>query len=272
MDTGNKYLMENDEEILRLEKKTDSKTVRYQALWAGLKAGMRVADIGCGPGKTSRILHDLVQPGGEVVGVDASESRIDYARRTYSRPGLSFFRRNAFDSLQDMGDFDLVWVRFVLEYHRSRAFEIVRNLSDIVKPGGILCLIDLDYNCLNHFGLSERLARALKGVMRRLEQYADFDPFVGIKLYSFLYDMGYENIDVSLSPHHLIFGELSEVDAFNWTKKVQVAARNSGYPFDEYPGGFDEFFDEFKDFFHDPRRFTYTPVITCRGVKPEQAG
>ncbi len=263
--------MENDEEILRLEKKTNPETVRYQALWAGLKSGMRVADVGCGPGKTSRILLDMVKPGGEVVGVDASGARIDYARRTYAQPGLSFYRQDVFGSLRHLGSFDFVWVRFVLEYHRSRAFEIVKRLSGIVKPGGILCLIDLDYNCLSHFGLSERLARALKGVMQRLEQSADFDPFVGIKLYSFLYDLGYEGIDVSLSPHHLIFGKLSEADAFNWTKKVRVAARNSGYPFDEYPGGFDEFFDEFKSFFHDPRRFTYTPVISCRGVKPASA-
>jgi hypothetical protein len=33
------YLMENDEEISRLEMKTDPEEVRRQALWAGLKPG-----------------------------------------------------------------------------------------------------------------------------------------------------------------------------------------------------------------------------------------
>ena len=261
--------MENDEEILRLEKKTCEETVRHQALWAGLKAGMRVADVGCGPGKTSRILYDLVQPGGQVSGLDVSAQRIEYAKNTYAGPGLDFFRYDILDDLNELGTFDFVWIRFVLEYHRSKAFEIVKNLSEILKPGGIICLIDLDYNCLNHFGLTDRLATALRGVMRCLEKSADFDPYVGIKLYSFLYDLGYQDIDVSLSPHHLIFGKLSEIDAFNWTQKVRVAARNSGYKFEEYPGGFDEFFEEFKSFFHDPRRFTYTPVISCRGIKPD---
>ncbi len=263
------YLMENDEEIVRLEIKTDIQAVHRQALWAGIKPGMRVADVGCGPGKTSRALFDLVQPGGgEVVGIDIAPQRIEYAREKYGTAGLTFLQRNAIKPLDDLGHFDFVWARFLLEYHRDFSFQIVQNLSCIAKPGGIICLIDLDHNCLNHFGCSERLSKAIRGVMRRVEETADFDPHVGIKLYSFLYDLAYEKLDVSMAPHHLIFGELNEVDAFNWTKKVEVAAKNSGYSFEDYPGGYDEFVEEFKIFFADPRRFTYTPLIACRGIKP----
>lgn len=67
---GIHYIMESDEETLRLEMKTKSAVIRKQALWAGIKKGMRVADIGCGSGKTTSILYKLVQPGGIVVGVD----------------------------------------------------------------------------------------------------------------------------------------------------------------------------------------------------------
>ncbi|MBQ0718518.1 MAG: hypothetical protein KBT64_15005, partial [Sulfitobacter litoralis] len=77
-----------------------------------------------------------------------------------------------------------------------------------------------------------------------------------------------QNIDVSMAPHHLIFGELNEIDDFNWTKKVEVAVKKLGYEFKEYKGGYEEFFEEFKNFFSDPRRFTYTPLICCRGNKP----
>jgi SAM-dependent methyltransferase len=262
--------MENDEEIIRLEIKTDIKVVHRQARWAGIEPGMRVADIGCGPGKTSRALWDLVGPGGEVVGIDIAPQRVEYAKEKYAAQGLRFEHRNAIKPLDDLGVFDLVWVRFLLEYHRSGSFRIVQNLSRITRPGGIICLIDLDHNCLNHFGLPERLSGALRGIMGRVEQNADFDPHVGIKLYSFLYDLGYEAIDVMMAPHHLIFGELNEVDAFNWTKKVEVAAKNSGYPFEEYPGGYEAFFADFKSFFADPRRFTYTPLIACRGRKPRE--
>jgi len=74
---------------------------------------------------------------------------------------------------------------------------------------------------------------------------------------------------VSMSPHHLIFGQLDEVDEYNWRKKLEIAVKNSGYPFREYEDGYDGFRRAFKRFFSNPRRFTYTPVITCRGRKPE---
>ena len=268
METHLDYLMENDEEIVRLEIKTDINAVHRQARWAGIEPGMRVADIGCGPGKTSRALRDLVGPRGEVIGIDIAPQRVAYANDKYADTGLRFEHRNAVKPLDDLGSFDFVWARFLLEYHRDCSFQIVENLSRITRPGGIICLIDLDHNCLNHHGLPERLNNALRGVMNRVAQYANFDPHVGIKLYSYLYDLGYEAIDVSMTPHHLIFGELNEVDAFNWTKKVEVGAKHSGYPFEEYAGGYEDFFEEFKTFFADPRRFTYTPLIACRGTKP----
>ena len=263
------YLMESDEETLRLDLKTDPKVIEKQALWAGIKPGMRVADLGYGSGKTSYYLHNLVQPKGEVVGVDIAVDRIKYAKKHYNKKGIEYIQRDIRDPLDDLGMFDFVWVRFVLEYHKSKSFEIVKNISSILKPGGILCLIDLDYNCLSHFGLTERLHRTLRGIMKALEQVADFDPYVGIKLYSFLYDLGFKDIDASLAPHHLIFGELKDTDAFNWAKKLEVAVKRSGYHFLEYKGGYEEFLEECKLFFSDPRRFTYTPVISCKGHKPE---
>ena len=264
----NEYLMENDEETLRLDLKTDGKKVENQALWAGIKPGMRIADLGFGSGKTTIYLHKLVQPKGEVIGVDIVEDRIKYAKKHYDRDGIQYICRDICEPLEDLGLFDFIWVRFVLEYHKSKSFDIVKNISRILKPGGILCLIDLDYNCLSHFGLSKRLERTFYGLTKALEKNTDFDPYVGIKLYSFLYDLGYQDIDVSMAPHHLIFGELNEIDGFNWTKKLEVAVKKLGYEFKEYKGGYEEFFEEFMRFFSDPRRFTYTPVLCCRGCKP----
>ena len=86
-------------------------------------------------------------------------------------------------------------------------------------------------------------------------------------LYSYLYDLGFRDIDAKIAHDHVIFGELQEKDAFNWLKKLE-AARKSGFTFDEYAGGYDEFAADFLSFFADPRRFTYSPVIVCCGVKP----
>jgi len=267
MGKGN-YLMESDEEALRLDLKTDVKAVERQAIWAGIRPGMRVADAGCGPGKTTYILHKLTQPGGMTVGLDISEERISYAHEHYKTEGIEFRCNDIRNPLDELGMFDFIWIRFVLEYYRSDSFEIIKNISKILKPGGILCLIDLDYNCLSHFGLSLRLERTVSGIMKQLEEKANFDPYVGRKLYSYLYDLGFQDIGVDVTAHHIIFGELKDSDAFNWLKKVEVAPKKIGFQFEEYEGGYEEFQKEFEEFFRNPRRFTYTPLILCRGSKP----
>ncbi|MCF8050538.1 MAG: methyltransferase domain-containing protein [Desulfobacterales bacterium] len=266
------YIMEGEEEALRLDLKTDPKILQSQALWAGLKPGMRVADLGCGPGKTSFHLNQMVQPKGAVSGIDISKQRIDYAITHYRHPSLDFEIGDIRKPLTHLGTFDFIWVRFVLEHHRSSSFQIVENISKILKPGGILCLIDLDYNCLSHYGMPGRLETSLFGVMEALQGSANFDPYVGRKLYSFLYDLKYSGIEVMLSAHHLIFGRLNKADEYNWIKKVEIAAKDSGYPFNEYEDGFEGFLSEFKQYFSHPRRFTYTPLIACRGCKAGATG
>ena len=58
------YIMESEEEIHRLEMKTDTSSVLEQARWAGLSNAMRVLDVGCGTGKTTCALSKLVDPAG----------------------------------------------------------------------------------------------------------------------------------------------------------------------------------------------------------------
>jgi ubiquinone/menaquinone biosynthesis C-methylase UbiE len=259
------YLMESDDEALRLDIKTDAKLVGEQALWAGIAPGMRVADLGCGAGKTTFHLNKLVQPNGQTLGLDIAAQRIEYAQKHYSDAGIEYVVGDIRDSLDELGRFDFILVRFVLEYYLKESFEIVKNISNSLKPGGILCLIDLDNNCLRNFGLSPRLENALVQIMNKLGTQFNFDPYVGIKLYSYLFDLGFADLEVRVTPHNLIYGDLKEKDAFNWTKKVEIAARNSGCRFEEYEGGFEEFYEEYTQFFSSLRRFTYTPMIWCRG-------
>jgi ubiquinone/menaquinone biosynthesis C-methylase UbiE len=261
------YLMESQDEIERLERKTSFKAVEMQSRWAGLKEGMRVADIGCGSGRTSSFLKKITGEKGEVVGIDLSTERLDYARKTYGSETLTFIEKNIYHSMEDLGKFDFIWVRFLLEYHREEQFQLVRSFSEMLAPGGILCLIDLDHNSLNHYRLTPRMEKAISESMDSLVEHSDFDPYAGRRLYSYMYDLELKNIDVNIGTHHLIFGDLNETDSYNWFKKITVGLGNSKYTFPDYPGGFEEFAKECNDFISDPRRFIYTPIICCRGVK-----
>lgn len=266
------YLMENLEESIRLEVKTDPDAVRKQALWCGVKPGMRVLDAGCGPGKTTSLLHEMIQPGGELLGVDYSEKRIEYARKHYGKqPGMEFQVHDLRDPLNGCGLFDLIWVRFVLEYDGLESPDIVKNLTACLKPQGWLCLMDLDYNCLNHWELPARMEDILVRITAALEKHYRFDAYSGRKLYAYLYDLGYRHIEMDMIAHHLIYGKVREADVFNWTKKVEMAGMIMKKIFEDYPGGYEGFFEDFRRFFHDRRRFTYTPMILCKGMKPLDA-
>lgn len=261
--------MESDEEEKRLDIKTDPEAVKDQAMWFGIGSGARVLDVGCGPGKTTALLHALVQPGGEAVGVDIAESRIRYARTYHDgKRGIDFQVRDVCKPMADLGTFDFIWVRFVLEYYRDGAFEIIKNISANLKPGGYMCLLDLDYNCLGHWEMPTALEEILTKVMFRAQDHYNFDLYAGRKLYAHLYDLDFEDIIIHVMPHHLIYGDLKASDEFNWMKKLEIASLKAPEMFNAYPGGKEESLSDFKKFFRDPRRFTYSPLILCKGRKP----
>ncbi len=261
--------MESAEETFRLEIKTDPESVRKQAQWCGIKPGMKALDVGCGPGKTTSILYEMVQPGGTVIGIDLSLDRISHAKNHYCRqPGIDFKVFNLKEPLTGVGEFDLIWVRFILEYFRKESYDIVKNLSQVLKPGGILCLIDLDHNCLSHYELPPMVQNFLPKLMIRLQEEGNFDAYAGRKLYSYLFDCGFTDIQINLVAHHLFYGPISDSDLFNWMTKIKIISRMFEDVFEGYPGGCESFIDDLKNFLIDPKRFTYTPLIMCKGLKP----
>jgi ubiquinone/menaquinone biosynthesis C-methylase UbiE len=263
-----KYLMEHAGECSRLEMKTRADQVLRQAAWAGIGEGMHILDAGCGVGKTSSILKELVGESGRVTGVDLSAERLTEAEKRYGRTGINFVRQDLTQPLQSTEQYDAVWMRFLLEYFADDPLKIVRNAADRLKPGGIMVLADLDRNSLNHHGISERLSRTIVDVIGCLGRYANFDPYAGSKLYAHLFDLGFRDIQITIEAHHLIYGEISNEDRSNWLSKLEVAAKTSGSKFEEYAGDFAAVRDEFMQFLDNPRRFIFTPIVICRGVKP----
>ena len=106
--------------------------------------------------------------------------------------------------------------------------------------------------------------------MSELQEKANFDPYIGRKLYSYLFDLNFENINVEISAHHNIYGILNKNDEYNFLKKVEIAPNKINFKFNNYKGGYKEFIKETEESFRDPRRFTYTPIILCKGIKPKQ--
>ncbi|WVW78655.1 3-demethylubiquinone-9 3-O-methyltransferase [Kwoniella bestiolae CBS 10118] len=116
---------------------------RGTGLWL---SGKRCLDVGCGGGLLSESLARL---GGEVVGVDASESNIGIATtHAQQDPSLSKkiengdlkFVHSSAEVLRDAGEkFDVVCAMEVLE-HVDQPGEFMKCLGEMVKPGGHLIL------------------------------------------------------------------------------------------------------------------------------------
>jgi ubiquinone/menaquinone biosynthesis C-methylase UbiE len=85
---------------------------------AGMSTGMRVLDLGCGPGDVSMLAANLVGPSGSVIGIDRSLEVISIAERRAGQAGLSHvsFKNVALEKFADTDAFDRVVGRFVLIY------------------------------------------------------------------------------------------------------------------------------------------------------------
>jgi SAM-dependent methyltransferase len=118
---------------------------RRLLLDAGLRRGMRVADLGCGVGMVTALLAELVGPEGLVVGIDASAEQLAEARGLLNGGGANarFVEGSATDTGLPHGSFDLVYCRFLL-IHLTEPERALREMRALLKPGGILVCEDGD--------------------------------------------------------------------------------------------------------------------------------
>ena len=112
---------------------------------AGIESGMRVLDIGCGPGDVSTLIADLVGPTGCVVGIDSNPEVIETARSRFSgydRDNVEFLVHRV-DTFDVPTTFDAAVCRYVL-IHQVDPSEFLRVMRRLVRSGGIIALHEMD--------------------------------------------------------------------------------------------------------------------------------
>jgi SAM-dependent methyltransferase len=179
---------------------------RRVLLAAGIRRGMRVADLGCGVGTVTAWLAELVGSGGHVVGVDASAAQLAQAREQVNDGGTNvrFVEASATDTGLPHGSFDLVYCRFLL-LHLPEPERALREMWSLLRPGGILVCEDGD---LTSSGSQPPSALgAFADLFGRLGPAKGLDYTLGRRLFHLVQDAGFPAPEITFNQPVLARGE-----------------------------------------------------------------
>ena len=138
---------------------------------AGISAGMRVLDVGCGAGDVTFLAASLVGETGSVLGVDKSPDAIALARQRAEGAKLKNIRFETAD-LADVAEsetFDAIVGRLILLYIPD-APAALRALAAHLKPAGVMVFQEVDLStarCEPSIPLFESHLETIRETLRR---------------------------------------------------------------------------------------------------------
>ena len=190
---------ENQKELdrLKFQAATERELERSMLLKAGLREGMQVLDVACGPGLVSCDMAQMVGSTGHVTGVDISPDLLVEARKAAADRGITnatFDLGNVYDLHLAENQFDFVYARFLFQ-HLEKPGEALAQIRKVLKPGGVLVIVDVDDDWLTVYPSIETFdsfkRRAASSQAKR-----GGDRFIGRKLGNLLSDAGYVNAQI----------------------------------------------------------------------------
>jgi SAM-dependent methyltransferase len=195
---GDTYTHGHHESVLRSHRwRTAENSAGY--LLPLLSPGMRLLDVGCGPGTITLDLAAHVSPG-ETVGVDREAAVIAEARRLLeSRPtsGVEFRTADAYALEFDDASFDVVHAHQLLQHLTDPVAALV-EMRRVLRPGGALAVRDGDYGAFVWAPADPRLDRWLE-LYHDVCRHNGADADAGRKLLGWAQAAGFTEIHASSS-------------------------------------------------------------------------
>ena len=189
----------SEAELQRYRAMADAARASEADLWglAGIGAGARVADVGCGPGAMLPALAEAVGDDGSVVAVDGDPGAVAAATALVEAAGLrnvSVRTGRAEATGLDPNSLDVVMMRHVLAHNGGHEQAIVDHLAGLLRPGGCVFLVDVD-------GPATRIRPADPDLEDMTEKYWRFqaargnDILVGLRLAQLVTAAGLEVLE-----------------------------------------------------------------------------
>lgn len=192
------------QEFERLYRQASTMLDTERQLWPsmGIVTDHQVLDLGCGSGVVTRELAKQVYPA-QVIGVDVSKTLIDqglriYAERHQRHPeNLSFQQGSVYSLPFPDNSFDVVYARLLFQ-HLSAPLDALTNVLRVLKPGGKLCILDVDKGWSSLYPEPESSIELDKAIIQKqLSQGGD--PWVGRKLSHYLTSAGFEAVEATVT-------------------------------------------------------------------------
>ncbi|MHB8383007.1 MAG: methyltransferase domain-containing protein [Candidatus Binataceae bacterium] len=163
-----------------------------------LREGLRVLDVGSGPGHTTLELARRVAPSGKVTGVDINAEFVARSSaRAHDQKANVEFVHSGFPPLPFPDrSFDRVFCKNVLEYVDS-ASETVAEMARVAAAGGIVVAVDSDWDMLA-LDLGPEASELTERVLAASKSIAIKEPKIGRRLYGMFAAAGLGDIKAEI--------------------------------------------------------------------------
>lgn len=156
-----------------------------------LEKGDSVIEVGCGLGCDAEAMGEIVGSDGVVMGLDFSELMFNEARRRSKQTCVKYVIGNAEDINYPNDSFTASYADRLL-ISQKNVVKVVDELVRIVKPGGRVCMTDVDMESIVIFPFQDQLTDILKNRLREIVR----NPFIGRELFHMLKLRGLVNLKI----------------------------------------------------------------------------
>lgn len=189
-------------------------------LLSRLRSGIRLLDVGCGPGSITLDFARLVWPG-EVIGLERSETALEVGRAAAERAAIAnaqFLVGDVYELEFDDDCFDVVHAHQVMQ-HLSDPPAALREMHRVCKPGGVIAIRDADYSAMSWYPASAGLARWME-LYVQVARANGGEPDGGRHLLAWAHAAGLQHIEPSATVWCYATPEQREEWGHTWAERV----------------------------------------------------
>jgi SAM-dependent methyltransferase len=217
---GSTYVLGHDDvevQRLLLQARLYNDDTEHALRRAGLRPGMRVLDVGCGPGDVSFLAARLVGPTGTVLGVDAAAEITELARARAAERGPSWvrFEQSTIADIALDEPVDAVVGRLIL-MHLPDPVSALRQLAGLVRRGGLIAFCETDIGAVRSIPDTPQFRAVTEGIVSAFRALG-LDPEFGTTLHGLFQAAGLPVPRLALAAP---MGGVNDTDIFAYAMEV----------------------------------------------------